>query len=81
MPNDLLERWDEVDPIVKKALEIPHDRRHLYVERQCVGNKKLLDLVARILGGDAEYKIDRINELRGRLIDEAYARRSGELED
>jgi hypothetical protein len=79
MTNDLMERWDEVDPIIKEALEIPDDRRHIYVKRRCGRDVRLLDLVTRILRGDAEWEMRRFSELRRRLIDQCSGENSEDL--
>ncbi|MEM6673382.1 MAG: bifunctional serine/threonine-protein kinase/formylglycine-generating enzyme family protein [Planctomycetota bacterium] len=47
-----LERWDEIQALFDRAIELPPDARQAFVERECGGDTELMDAVLDLLAAD-----------------------------
>ena len=46
------ERWNQIDALFARALEVPPHERDAFLDRGCAGDRSLLDAVVRLLAAD-----------------------------
>ena len=61
MTNDpLWDRWDEVDPLLARALELPEPARSAFVEEACGDDRDLKTLLERLLALSSEERAETL---------------------
>lgn len=72
-PDPMWNRWQEIDPLLEAALDLPPEDRKAYVDERCGEDAELRDIVVELLG-QADIPGDRASGPGSHLVREALAR-------